>query len=165
MWPILLLAAFTASRAAGTSGGTEAASRPAGSGEMAVAVIVHPDLGVDDLSFPELRRIYLGDRQFWPGEVRVTLLVPASGSREREVLLRRLYERSEPQYRHYWIAKVFRTEAVGAPKTASSVEMAARLVRAIPGAVALVGASGIPPGVKVLSIDGKSPGDGGYPLR
>lgn len=136
---------------------------PEGTG--AVAVIAHPEVGLDDLTFTELRRLYLGDRQFWPGDVRVTLLVPAPGSHAREVLLRCVYERSEAQYRHYWIAKVFRAEAVGAPKVAASADMAASLVLAIPGAVAVVDAARVPAGVKVLVIGGKQPGQPGYPLR
>jgi hypothetical protein len=42
--------------------------------------------------------------------------------------------------------------------------MSASLVRDIPGAIALVPASKVPPGVKVLRIDGKRPGEPGYPL-
>ena len=38
------------------------------------------------------------------------------------------------------------------------------MVRQIPGAIALVQADRIPRGVKVLRIDGRSPGEAGYPL-
>jgi hypothetical protein len=43
--------------------------------------------------------------------------------------------------------------------------MSASLVRGIPGAIALVSMNKIPPGVKVLRIDGKKPGERGYGLR
>lgn len=133
--------------------------------ERPVAVIANNSVPVHDLSFVELRRIFLGDRQFWSSELRVALLVPGWQAGERRVLLQRIYEKDEVQYRHYWIAKVFTTEVVAAPKVVASPEVTARLVRDIRGAVALIDASQVPSGVKVLSIDGKQPGETGYPLR
>ena len=49
-----------------------------------VAIVVRPDVPVDNLSFAELRRLMLGDRQFWTSNLKVTLLVRAPGARERE---------------------------------------------------------------------------------
>jgi hypothetical protein len=43
--------------------------------------------------------------------------------------------------------------------------MATELVNAIPGSVAFVDASQVPKGLKILKIDGKLPGEKGYPLR
>ncbi len=40
-----------------------------------VAVVVHPDVPVDNLSFADMRRIMPGDRQFWDSSLRVTLLI------------------------------------------------------------------------------------------
>src|ERR1700748_3176006 len=77
----------------------------AGGGD--IAIVVRPDVPVDNLSFADLRRVLLGDRQFWSSNLRVTLLVRAPGAREREVVLKTVYQMSEGQYRQYWIAKVF----------------------------------------------------------
>ena len=66
---------------------------------------------VDNLTFAELRRLMLGDRQFWASNLKVTLLVRAPGARERDVVLKTIYQMSEAQFRQYWIAKVFRAEA------------------------------------------------------
>ncbi len=46
-----------------------------------------------------------------------------------------------------------------------SNEMATELTAAIPGAVAFVEAAQAPKGLKVLKINGKLPGQPGYPLR
>jgi hypothetical protein len=133
--------------------------------ESDIAVLVRPDVPADNLSFAELRRLMLGDRQFWSSNLRVTLLVRAPGAREREVVLKNIYQMSEAQFRQYWIAKVFRAEAATGPKTVYSNEMAAELASAIPGAVAFVEADQAPKGLKVLKINGFLPGDKGYPLR
>jgi len=133
--------------------------------EPDIAIVVRPDVPVDDLTLAELRRLLLGDRQFWTSNLRVTLLVRAPGAREREVVLKTIYQMSEAQFRQYWIAKVFRNEVAGGPKVVYSNEMAAELTAAIPGAVAFVEADQAPKGLKVLKVNGKLPGQPGYPLR
>lgn len=130
-----------------------------------IAIVVRRDVPVDDLTFAELRKVLLGDRQFWTSNLRVTLLVRAPGAREREVVLKTIYQMSEAQFRQYWIAKVFRAEAAAGPRIVYSNEMAAELTSAVPGAVAFVEAGQVPTGLKVLKINGKLPGDKDYPLR
>src|SRR6266849_3572221 len=88
------------------------AFRGVAAGQTAVAVVVRPDLPIDSLSFADLRRVLMGERQFWSSNLRVTLLVRAPGAHEREVLLKSIYQMSEAQFRKYWIAKVFLAEAV-----------------------------------------------------
>jgi ABC-type phosphate transport system substrate-binding protein len=130
-----------------------------------IAVIVHEDVPVDEVSLPELRRIFRGERLFWAGDMTITLLAPPRGSRERQVLLGKVYERrSEAEYKRFWINKLFDKRGQTAPKITGSPKMSASLVREIPGAIALVPADRIPRGVKVLRIDGRSPGEEGYPL-
>ena len=130
-----------------------------------VAIVVRPDVPVDNLPFAELRRLMRGDRQFWTSNLRVTLLVRAPGARERDIVLKIIYEMSEAQFRQYWIAKVFRAEAASGPRVVYSNEMATELATAIPGAVAFVDAANVPKGLKVLKIDGHLPGEKGYPLH
>ena len=130
-----------------------------------LAIVVRPEVSVDNLSFSELRKLMLGNRQFWTSNLRVTLLIRAPGTREREAVLKTIYQMSEPQFQKYWIAKVFREEATSGPRIVYSNEMATDLVAAIPGAVAFVEASQVPKGLKVLKIDGLLPGEKGYALR
>jgi len=134
-------------------------------GTTDVAVVVRPDVPVDDLSFADLRRLMRGERQFWTSNIRVTLVVRAPVARERDIVLKTIYQMSEAQFRQYWIAKVFRAEAAAGPRIVYSNEASAELVAALPGAVALVDASQVPKGLKVLRVDGHLPGDKGYPLR
>src|SRR5262249_37373638 len=130
-----------------------------------VAIVVSNDVPVDDLSFAEVRTVFLGGRQFWNLKLRVVLLMRAPVAPERDVVLRTIYQMSEAQFRQYWISKVFRAEATSGPKIVYSNEMATELVNAIPGSVAFVEASQVPKGLKILKIDGKLPGEKGYPWR
>ena len=136
----------------------EAASQP-------VAVVVHEDVPVQNLSFGELRRIYRGDRQFWANRQRVTLLVRSEGAYERRVLLSRVYEMSERGFRQFWVGKIFRSEVATGPKVAYSNAMTLSLLRSLPGAIAFVRSDDVPAGTRVVRIDGLLPSDRGYPLR
>lgn len=130
-----------------------------------VAVVVHPEVQADDLSFAELRRIMLGDRQFWSPGKRAIVLVPGPVAPERTLLLEKIYGMTEAQYRQYWMAKLFRAEATTEPKAVLSNLEAVELVVVIRGAIALVDAQDVPQGLKVLTIGGAQPGDEAYPLR
>ncbi len=130
-----------------------------------LAIVVNADTPVDGLSIPELRKLFLGDRQFWNPNLRVVLLVRAPVAREREVVLRQIYQMTEAQFRQYWIAKIFRAETTSGPKIVYSNEMTTELVAAIRGSISFIGATKVPPGVKVLRINGKLPGESGYPLQ
>jgi ABC-type phosphate transport system substrate-binding protein len=130
-----------------------------------IAVVVRSDTPAESLSFSEVRKLLLGERQYWNTNLRVTLLIRAPAAHEREVVLKTIYRMSESQFRQYWISKVFRAEATSGPKIVYSNEMATELVSAIPGSVAFVEAAQVPKGLKVLRIDGKVPGDKDYPLK
>jgi ABC-type phosphate transport system substrate-binding protein len=130
-----------------------------------IAVVVRPDAPVDDLTLSQTRRLLLGEQQFWSSNLRVTLLLRAPAARERDVVLRVIYRMSEAEFRQYWISKMFRAEAASGPKVVYSNEMATELVSALPGSVAFVDATQVPKGLKVLKIDGKVPGQPGYPLK
>lgn len=129
-----------------------------------VAIVAHPGVPVDNVSFAQVRKIFRGEQQFWPNRQRITLLMRAPEARERDVILKEIYEMTEGQFRQYWIAKIFRSEVASGPKIVYSTEMAHDLVNALPGSISFVLLSELGAGVKVLRIDGKMPGDSNYPL-
>ena len=130
-----------------------------------VAVVVHPDVPVDNLTVSELRRIVLGDREFWPAGVRITLLIRAPVAHERDVVLKNLCQMTEAQFRQHWIGKVFRADTALAPKIVYSTEMAVDMVNRFPGAITFIDASLAGKGLKVVKIDGRAPGEKGYALH
>lgn len=130
-----------------------------------IAVVVHPDTPVSDLSLAEVRQVLLGERQYWNAKLPVVLLIRAPVARERDVVLRVIYQMSEAQFKQYWVAKIFRAEAASPPKIVYSNDIQLELVEAMPGAIAFVDSRNVRPGMKVLRVDGKLPGDRDYPLR
>lgn len=130
-----------------------------------VAVAVHPDVPVDNLTLADVRRIVLGDREFWPGSVRLTLLMRAPVAHERDVILKTVCQMTEAQFRQHWIAKVFRADTAVAPKIVYSADTSIDLANRTPGAIAFVDASAATRAMKIVRVDGKLPGEAGYPLR
>ncbi len=130
-----------------------------------IAIVVNPTVPVGEMSFTELRRVFLGERQFWSSSLRISLLLHAPAARERDVLLKTVYEMSEAQLRQHWIGKVFRAEAPSAPQMFFSDEEILQALASIPGSIAAVDATRIPKGLRVLRIDGRLPGEPGYRLR
>jgi ABC-type phosphate transport system substrate-binding protein len=130
-----------------------------------IAVIVHSDVAVDNLTIAELRRILLGDREFWSTGLRVSLLIRAPVARERDVAVKDVCQMTEAQFRSHWIGKVFRNETSSGPRIVYSAQMALDQVSRTPGAISFVESSAVGKGVKVLKIDGRSPGQQGYRLR
>ena len=133
--------------------------------ETDIAVVVNDETPVTDLSLAEVRRVFLGDRQYWNAKLPVVLLIRAPVARERDVVLRVIYQMTETQFKQYWVAKIFRAEVTGPPKIVYSNDLQYELVSAMPGAIAFVDARNTHPGVKVVRVDGMLPGDKNYPLR
>jgi ABC-type phosphate transport system substrate-binding protein len=133
--------------------------------DNAVAIVVHPDVAVDDLPFNALRSIFMGEQQRWGDGSRITLLVRAAQAPERDLILSEIYQMNEDRYRQYWIAKMFRAEVAAGPKIVFSTDMTRELVAVIPGSIGFVPASEVGPGMKVIQIDGQLPADPEYRLR
>lgn len=148
-----------------TVAGGIAAAQPPGSGPAPLAIVVHKDTQVEDLSLADLRSIFLADQQFWPDRTRIILLVRAPQSDERDFVLNRIYQMSEAQFRQYWIAKMFRAEIPRGPKIVFSTDMTLDLVVAIPGSISFMRADEVSDEVKVIRIDGALPSDPNYPLQ
>ncbi len=130
----------------------------------ALAIVVHPDNHVNEISSTELRRIFRAEQQFWDNDTRITLLLRAPVSKERNVVLRAIYEMNEQDFKKYWIGKMFKAEVASGPKLVYTNHMALNLINAIPGSITFVPASKVQQQNKVLKIDGKLPGEPGYPL-
>ena len=130
-----------------------------------VAIVVHPDAAVENVTFDDLRRIFTAQQQFWSDNSRITLLVRAPVAQERAMVLDKIYGMSEDQFRQFWIAKMFRADVASGPKIVYSSEMARELVSAIPGAITFLPLTAVTRDLKVLRIDGRLPTDPGYALR
>jgi ABC-type phosphate transport system substrate-binding protein len=134
--------------------------------ETGFAVIANSKVQADNISFEELRKIFTGEKQFWSqGQQRITIIMPPLDSPEGKAILKEIYDKSEAQYRKYWIAKVFRAEIPVAPNVVKSSKTALKIVKAVEGSISIINATDLPNDVKVLSVNNLKAGQGGYPLH
>ena len=131
---------------------------------LELAVIVHPQKGISGVSAAELREMILMERQHWKGGGRIYLILPQSGSPEKDVLLKKVLNMTEEQLRRHYLGKLYGGEIAAFPTVASSGAESLRTVSLAPNAIALVAAGGLDPSVKVLRVQGRRPGDAGYLL-
>lgn len=130
-----------------------------------IAIVVHPEASVTDLTLPELRRVFRGEQEFWANQERIVLLVRSPAADERRVVLQQIYQMDEAAFRYYWTAKVFRAGVNFGPKVVSDVDVARALLVRLPGAISYMPASLVGADLRVIRINGKLPGESGYPLQ
>jgi ABC-type phosphate transport system substrate-binding protein len=130
-----------------------------------IAVVVNAANVYDNLSIEDLRKILLGERRFWKGNMQVSLVLRQQGARERDHVLAVLLKMTDADFERHWQAKIFRGEATGPPLAVPSNGMASEYVVDTPGAISFVIGKNLRPDLKVLRIDGKLPGEPGYPLK
>ncbi|HEX3351385.1 MAG TPA: hypothetical protein VHS34_01075 [Terriglobales bacterium] len=132
-----------------------------------LVVVVNKANSTESLSMAQLRKLMLGDVRGWPDHRPVNLVARDFSSKVFECVLSLVVRQSVPDYRRYVMNAEFRGEEPMAIQTADSAATAARIVAGSPGAIAIVEVGALPAiaaGVKVVRINGKVPGEAGYPL-
>jgi ABC-type phosphate transport system substrate-binding protein len=131
-----------------------------------LAIIVNKSNPNDNLKFSELREYFLAERSNWSsggGKVRVIMREP--GEPEREAVLRLIYDMDEKDFNSYFLGKKFRGEVMEEPRLRSSTPDMIKTISNVQGAIGYVRADEVDASVKVLRVDGLTPGDAGYKLK
>lgn len=172
---VLLLALFLA------SGGMAVRSKESG-GEAArangasiaapfqsrdVAIIISPKNSASDISFDVLRKYFKAERGQWPGGAKVVVaMLQPPGQPERSAVLRSIYGWDENYYQKYFRQGQFNESIQQPPKELNSAYLMMRYVQFVEGAIGYVRADQVDTSkVKVLSVDGRRPGDAGYRIK
>ncbi|PWT81396.1 MAG: hypothetical protein C5B58_09915, partial [Acidobacteria bacterium] len=130
-----------------------------------LAIVVNRSNPIDNLSFVELRKIFLGDRNHWPNGHRIAIAMLEYGHTERRAVLRSIYHMDEKAYEDFLLRGMFRGDVFVAPKTLTSPTIVRKFVFNAPGAIGYMRASDVNESVKVVRIDGLLPEDKGYRLQ
>lgn len=134
----------------------------ASSGDL--AIIVNQDNPTSDLSLKELVKIFKQEKQHWENGQKIYLVMLEAGTREKTLALKYIYKLPDEELKKYWLGKVFRQEIASFPHTVTSCETAKRFISQAPNAIGAIDQALADPRVKILKIDGKLPGQNGYPL-
>ena len=132
-----------------------------------IAIVVNKSNATEGLSMAQLRRLILGDLRNWPDKKAVSLVAPEAQSPAFKCVLSAVVRMTDAEYHRYIANAEFRGEEPIEVHTAASGPAAAKMVSGTAGAIAIVEASALPaisPTVRVLRINGKQPGEAGYPL-
>ena len=130
-----------------------------------VAIIVNRDNPTAELTLHEATRIFRQERQFWENGQRIYLVMQEAGSQEMAIVLNRIYGmRSHEELKKLWLTMIFREQLSTFPQVLDSNEAVKRFISQVPKAVGFVDAANPDGRVKILRIDGKLPGDSGYPV-
>lgn len=161
---LLLVIVALATKGLDTSA-TVAAAPSTTRAEQTVTIIVNQSNSVDNFSFDELRKIFLGERSHWPNGRRITLAMLEPSQPERRVVLRDIYEMSEKDFNNHFIQGIFTGAVFVSPKTFASSAEVRNFVFNVPGAIGYVRASDADSTVKILRVDGRLPEDKDYRFR
>jgi ABC-type phosphate transport system substrate-binding protein len=129
-----------------------------------VAVIVHPSNPQSDVSSADLVQILKMERQHWAAGGRIYVVLQESGTREKELVLKKLYRMTDAELKQDYLGKLYRGEIASFPRIAHSNAAARKLVSQAPNAISFIDAASADATVKVLRIQGKKPGEPGYVL-
>lgn len=130
-----------------------------------LVIVVNRSNPVDDVSFSELRKIFLGTRSHWSNGRRITLVMREPGDPERVAILRDVCGMSEDQLKNHFLHGLFTGEILVSPKILSSATGVRKFIFNVPGAIGYLRVGDVDPTVKVLRIDELLPEDKGYKLH
>ncbi len=129
-----------------------------------LAIIVNKANPVTNLSYAELRQIFLAERGYWGQGRKTVLTMREPGQPERSAVLRQVYRMNESDYNRHFLQLNYAGDSQATPKQLATAEKVRKFVFNVPGAIGYVRASELDDTVKLLRIDGLAPGDAGYKL-
>lgn len=130
-----------------------------------IAVIVHKDNPVGEMSLNDVIKIFKKEKKFWPDQTLIYFVSREAGSPEREVAGKAIYKMDDRQQKRFWLSKIYTGDITAFPRIFESNQSVKRFVSRVPAAVGFIDPSYADDSVKVLKIDGKLPGDAAYPLK
>jgi len=132
-----------------------------------IAVVVNKSNPVTDISYNELKQILEARKQYWGNGERITLIFKSIVSNETRTLIDMVYKIKYDEFDKYWFLKVYNNKIMEFPKILHSTGTINILVSEISGAIAFIGVTEVSKrgNIKILKINGKMPGEDGYPFN
>ena len=143
----------------------EAFSRTAAETTAPLAIVVSRSNPVDAVSFADLKRIFLGNRTYWPNGRRITILMREPCDPERNFVLHGICGMSEEQFKTHFLHGLYTGEILVSPKILDASAGVKKFIFNVPGAIGYLPLDELDDSVKVLRIDERLPGEKGYRLR
>ena len=130
-----------------------------------LAIVVAKASSFDNVSSLELLRIFEMEKSKDGDGHKLIVTARESNSPERAAALTTIYKMDDGEYQTYFLRAVFAGRASGKPQQLNSAAAVRRFVAATPGAIGYLLASDVDDSIKIVKVDGKAPGEAGYPLK
>jgi ABC-type phosphate transport system substrate-binding protein len=130
-----------------------------------VVVIVNKSNPIAGLTMIELRKIILGQQTKWPDGKKIVVLMTTPGQPERDSTLKIVCGMTETDFTLHFMHASFNGGTADPPKPAGSGAQVRQSVAGTATAVGFIRASDADASVRVITIDGSSPGQPAYRLK
>ena len=162
---LAMVVTLTSARPARTN--PPAGVEPQGSlaADECLAILVNRSNPVENLSFAELRKVFLGEQNHWSDGRRITLVMLESGKPERQVVLNLIYRMEDKDFNAYFLHHVFTGDVHAAPTTLSTPTEVLKFVSNVQGAIGYLRTGAVDESVKVVRVDSVLPCEKDYSIR
>jgi ABC-type phosphate transport system substrate-binding protein len=130
-----------------------------------LAILVNRSNPVENLSFAELRKVFLGEQNHWSDGRRITLVMLESGKPERQVVLSLIYRMEDKDFNAYFLHHVFTGDVHAAPTTLTTPAEVLKFVSNVQGAIGYLRTTAVDDSVKIVRVDSVLPCEKDYTIR
>src|ERR1051326_7414570 len=130
-----------------------------------LAIIVNKASKLDEISMGDLQKYFKAEKTKTPDGTKVIIVMLDIGRPERDAALKSIYKMSDTEYNDFFVSATFTGAVQAAPKALPSPAAMKKYVSDTAGAIGYLRASDADDSVKVLKVDGKSPGEADYSLK
>jgi len=130
-----------------------------------LGIVVNRSNPVENLSYDELRKIFLGEQSHWSNGRRISLVMLEPGKQERLAVLAQICRMDDKDFDKHFSQGQASGETHTAPKTLATSAEVLKYVFNVPGAIGYVRVTEADDSVKILRIDSRLPGEKDYGIR
>jgi ABC-type phosphate transport system substrate-binding protein len=130
-----------------------------------LAILVNRSNPVENLSFAELRKVFLGEQNHWSDGRRITLVMLESGKPERQAVLSLIYRMEDKDFNAYFLHHVFTGDVHAAPTTLTTPTEVLKFVSNVQGAIGYLRTTAVDESVKIVRVDSVLPCEKDYSIR
>lgn len=120
-----------------------------------LTVIANQEGVPDQLSFKELKSVFMGEKQRWQSGKKVLIALLKTRNKVGIEVCSKVYNMKPDEMNKYWLALVFQGRA-SAPYFFNSADELLDFVAQNPGAIGIVDDSSTSSDIKIVPVDGKN---------
>ncbi len=130
-----------------------------------LAIVVNKASSLNDVSTADLTKFFKVEKSKAPDGSKLVVVMQDSGRPEREAALKGIFKMNDGELSRYYLQATFTGAITAAPKSVPNGASVVKFVTDTAGGIGYVKGDEATDAVKVVKVDGKSPGEDGYALK